>query len=205
MANRYQFLVSYTLSKAMDTQATNLLGDRYGFYSTERYGAADRRHRLVTSGIVQFPAGVSFSAIADFRSSLRFNPTSALDLNGDGYTNDLPAGVMPGSGCRDMNLDALNTFRRARGLTEASTVDCPDFANVDLRLSKSFRIGPSRAEFIAQLFNIFNRANFNAPNTNIGAGNDPVTGRPLFGTTTSLLPNINAPSRQAEFAIRLQF
>jgi hypothetical protein len=76
---------------------------------------------------------------------------------------------------------------------------------VDLRLSKSFRIGTSRAEFIAQLFNIFNRVNFNAPNGNLSAGNDPATGRPLFGTTTALLPNINAPSRQAEFAVRLQF
>jgi len=205
MANRYQFLVSYTLSKAMDTSATNLLADRYGFYSIERYGAADRRHRLVTSGIVQLPAGINFSAIADFRSSLRFNPTSSLDLNGDGYTGDLPAGVLPGTGCRDLNLDAVNAFRRGRGLTEVTTVDCPGFANTDLRLSKTFRVGGTRAEFIGQLFNIFNRANFNTANNNVGAANDVATGRPLFGLTTSLLPNINAPSRQAEFAIRLQF
>ncbi len=205
MANRYQFLVSYTLSKAKDTQATNLLGDRYGFFSIERYGAADRRHRLVTSGIVQLPVGFQLSAIADLRSSLRFAPTSTRDLNGDGYTGDLPAGVMPGSGCRDLNLDALNTFRRGRGLTEVTTVDCPGFANVDLRLSKTFRVGAARAEFIAQLFNIFNRANFNTPNVSVNGGNDVTTGRPLFGFTTSLLPNINAPSRQAEFAVRLQF
>jgi Carboxypeptidase regulatory-like domain/TonB dependent receptor-like, beta-barrel len=204
LTNRYQFLVSYTLSKAMDTQATNQLGDRYGFFSIERYGAADRRHRLVTSGIVQLPADVMLSAIGDFRSSLRFAPSSGLDLNGDGYTGDLPAGVMPGTGCRDMNLDAVNTFRRGRGLTEVTTVDCPGFANLDLRLSKSFRIATYRAEFIAQLFNIFNRANFNAPNTSLTAGND-TAGRPLFGQSTSLLPNINAPSRQAEFAVRFQF
>ena len=205
MAHRHQFLVSYTLSQAKDTSATNELADRYGYYSIERYGAADRRHRLVTSGIVQFPAGVNFSAIADFRSNLRFNPTSSLDLNNDGYTGDLPAGVMPGSGCRDLNLDAVNTFRRARNLTAVTEVDCPGFANVDLRLSKTVRVGAARAEFIAQLFNIFNRANFNTPNNNVGSGNDTVTGRPLFGFTTSLLPNINAPSRQAEFAVRLQF
>ncbi len=112
---------------------------------------------------------------------------------------------MPGSGCRDLNLDALNTFRRGRGLTEVTTVDCPGFANVDLRLSKTFRVGAARAEFIAQLFNIFNRANFNTPNVSVNGGNDVTTGRPLFGFTTSLLPNINAPSRQAEFAVRLQF
>jgi len=205
MSNRYQFLVSYTLSSSKDTAATNNLGDQYGFFSIERYGAADRRHRLVTSGIVQLPANVQLSAIADLRSDLRFNPTTGLDLNNDGYTGDLPAGVLPGTGCRDLNLDAVNAFRRARGLTEVTSVDCPGFANVDLRLSKSFRIGNQRAEFIAQLFNVLNRANFNVPNANLTAGNDPVTGRPLFGTTTSLLPNINAPSRQAEFAVRFQF
>jgi hypothetical protein len=205
MANRYQFLASYTLSKAMDTNATNLLADRYGFFQIERAGAADRRHRLVTSGIVQMPMDLMMSVIADFRSSLHFNPTASFgDLNNDGYTGDLPAGVMPGSGCRDLNLDAVNAARTSRGLTPVTTVDCPRFANIDLRLSKSFRVASYRAEFIAQLFNIFNRANFNVPNGNISAGND-TAGRPLFGQSTSLLPNINAPSRQAEFAVRFQF
>jgi hypothetical protein len=47
--------------------------------------------------------------------------------------------------------------------------------------------------------------NLNVPSTNLTAGNDATTGRPLFGTATQLLPNINAPSRQAEFAVRFQF
>jgi len=111
---------------------------------------------------------------------------------------------MPGSGCRDLNLDAVNASRTSRGLTPVTQVDCPGFANVDLRLSKSFRFSGQRVELIAQLFNIFNRANFNVPNGNISAGND-TAGRPLFGQSTSLLPNINAPSRQAEFAVRFPF
>jgi carboxypeptidase family protein len=206
MSNRYQFLTSYTLSSAKDTQATNLVQNVYGFPSIERYGAADRRHRLVVSGIVQLPATTQLSAIADFRSSLRFNPTASFgDLNNDGYVNDLPTGVMPGSGCRDLNLDAVNAARTARGLTPVTQVDCPGFANVDLRLSKYFQVGGQRIELIAQLFNVFNRANFNVPNANVSAGNDATTGRPLFGTVTQLLPNINAPSRQAEFAVRFQF
>jgi hypothetical protein len=205
MTNRYQFLVSYTLSKAMDISATNALADRYGFFEIERAGAADRRHRLVTSAIAQLPMDFLLSVIADFRSALRFNPSASFgDLNADGYTGDLPAGIMPGSGCRDLNLDAVNAARTSRGLTAVTQVDCPGFANVDLRLSKTFRVGSSRAEFIAQLFNVFNRANFNVPNGNIGAGND-AAGRPLFGQSISLLPNINAPSRQAEFAVRFQF
>jgi hypothetical protein len=205
MTNRYQFLASYTLSSAKDTSATNLLADRYGFFSIERYGAADRRHRLVVSGIAQLPGDLQLSAIGDFRSDLRFNPTASFgDLNNDGYTGDLPAGIMPGSGCRDLNLDAVNASRTSRGLTPVTQVDCPGFANLDLRLSKSFRFSGQRVELIAQLFNIFNRANFNTPNGNISAGND-TAGRPLFGQSTSLLANINAPSRQAEFAVRFQF
>jgi outer membrane receptor protein involved in Fe transport len=205
MSTRYQFLASYTLAKASDNSFVNNLGDQYGWVKLERAGTADRRHRLVVSGIVQLPADAQLSAIGDFRSALPFNPSSALDLNGDGYNVDLPGGVLPMSGCRNLDLNALNTFRRARNLTEVTAVDCPGFSNVDLRFSKSLRVGNQRAELIIQLFNVFDHANFSTANTSITAANDPATGRPLFGTTTSLQPNINAPSRQAEVAVRFQF
>jgi len=214
MSNHYQALISYTLSKADDNGFTSALSDHYGYTKVERPGAADRRHRLVVSGIVELPYQMQVSAIGDFRSSLPFGPiTSGLDLNNDtlfdaaatSTNSDLPPGVIPRSGCRSLNLEAINGFRTARNLTPVTDVDCPGFANVDIRFSKFVRLGAGRAEFIAQLFNIFNRSNFNTPSNNIGSGNDSVTGRPLFGTVTSLLPNINAPSRQAEFAVRFQF
>jgi outer membrane receptor protein involved in Fe transport len=206
MSHRYSFLSSYTLSDAKDNGFTNIQGDKYGYYKVERYGTADRRHRLVVSGIVQLPAQSQVSAIGDFRSSLPFSPSSALgDLNGDGYTGDLPAGVLPGSGCRSLNLDAINSVRTSRNLTPVTQVDCPGFANIDLRFSKFFAIGgTNQVEFIAQLFNVFNRANFATPNGSITAAND-TSGRPLFGQSQSLLANINAPSRQAEFAVRWKF
>jgi hypothetical protein len=198
MSERYQYLVSYTLSKSEDNTFRNVFGDRYGYFKTKSPGQADRRHRLVTSGIVQLPWGVLASVIADFRSSLPMNPVSSIDLNTDGYANDLPAGVQPFSGCRDLNLDAINTFRQGRGLATVSEVQCPGFANVDLRFSKSFTFAQSHSiELIGQLFNIANRANYNIPSNNITAG--------TFGQSTSLLPNINAPSRQVEFAIRYRF
>ena len=206
MSHRYSFLTSYTLSYAKDNGFTNIQGDKYGYYKVERYGTADRRHRLVVSGIVQLPAMSQISAIGDFRSSLPFSPTSALgDLNNDGYTGDLPAGVLPNTGCRGLNLDAINGVRTGRNLTPVTQVDCPGFANLDLRFSKFFAIGgTNQVEFIAQLFNVFNRANFATPNGSITAAND-TSGRPLFGQSQSLLANINAPSRQAEFAVRWKF
>lgn len=198
MSRRYQYLVSYTLSKSEDDSFQNVYGDRYGFFKETFPGLADRRHRLVVSGIVQGPWGLQMSAIGDFRSSLPMNPTSSIDINGDGYTIDIPAGVTRFSGCRDMNLSAINAFRQSRGLAAVNDVACPGFANVDLRLSKTFTLfGGHDLEFIGQLFNVANRANYNVPNNNITAA--------TFGQSTSLLPNINAPSRQIEVAVRYRF
>jgi hypothetical protein len=204
MSNRYQYLASYTLSTSEDINfktapgTGSVYGDRYGFFKESSQGQADRRHRLVLSGIVQLPWGLQASAIGDFRSSLPFNPTSGIDINTDGYAVDLPAGVLPWSGCRDLDLEALNTFRRSRNLAAVTTVSCPGFANLDLRLSKSFQIRQSGdLELIAQLFNVANRANLNVPSSNITAT--------TFGQSTAILPNINAPSRQVEFAIRYRF
>ena len=198
MSNRYQFLVSYTLSRAKDTNFSNSVPDVYGYARIETYGDADRRHRLVTSGIVQAPYGILVSAILDLRSSLAFGPSASFDLDGDGYTGDLPPGVTPGSGCRGLNLDAVNAFRASRNLAAVNEVQCPGFANLDLRMSKTFPfVGDHQLEFIAQLFNVFDRANYGTPASNLTSG--------VFGQSTSLLPNINAPSRQVEFAIRYQF
>jgi hypothetical protein len=197
-SDRYQYLASYTLSKSEDDSFQNVYGDRYGFFKLAYPGQADRRHRLVLSGIVQMPWDIQFSAIGDFRSSLPMNPTSSLDLNSDGYTADLPAGVTRFSGCRDLNLDAINAFRQGRGLSAVSEINCPGFANVDLRLSKTFLLRQSQEiELIGQLFNIADRANYGVPSNNITAA--------TFGQSTALLPNINAPSRQLEFAVRYRF
>jgi hypothetical protein len=198
MSNRYQFMASYTLSQAKDIGFTNTAPDVYGYARVEQYGDADRRHRLVTSGIVQLPGEVMVSAILDLRSSLPFNPSTSLHLDADGYNGDLPTGVMPGTGCRGLNLDAVNAFRVSRNLEPVSEVQCPGFTNLDLRMSKSFSFGGSqRFEFIAQLFNLFNTANYNTATGNLTSA--------LFGQSTTLQPNINAPSRQAEFAIRYHF
>ena len=82
--------------------------------------------------------------------------------------------------------------------TPIGEISCPGFANVDLRLSKVFQFGTSqRLEVIAQLFNVAHRANFGIPANNITAA--------TFGQSLALLPNINAPSRQVEVAVRYMF
>jgi outer membrane receptor protein involved in Fe transport len=200
MSDGYQFLVSYTHSKASDSILRNALGDVYGYSRVDSPAVADRRHRVVMSGIVQLPYGIQLSAIGDLRSSLPFNPATSFDINNDGYTGDNAPGVTYQSGCRDLDLAAVNAFRATRNLPAVSEGDiaCPGFANVDVRLSKTFALrGSQRIEFIAQLFNVFNRANFAVPQNNIGSA--------LFGRVTQIMENIKAPSRQVELALRYQF
>jgi hypothetical protein len=198
MAHHYQYLVSYTLSKADDTALANIYQSPYGFTNETTYAVADRRHRVVASGIVSLPFEAQVSAILDLRSSLPFNPANSIDLNGDGYAQDLPAGVQRFSGCRGLDLNAVNVYRATRNLAAVTDAACPGFSNLDIRFSKYFTIGGShRMELIAQLFNVFDRANLATPTTNVTSA--------LFGQSTTILPNINAPSRQVELAVRYQF
>jgi hypothetical protein len=200
MSDRYQFLVSYTLSDAADSVLRSALGDRYGFTRVDSPAVADRRHRVVMSTILELPYGMQLSAIGDLRSSLPFNAATSLDINSDGYTGDNAPGVAYMTGCRGLDLGPVNAFRTGRNLAPVSEGDiaCPGFANLDLRLAKSFTLpGTHRVEFIAQLFNVLNRANFAVPQNNIGSA--------LFGRVTQIMENIKAPSRQVELAIRYQF
>lgn len=200
MSDRYQFLVSYTLAKADDSPMTNSQADRYGYFRVTSPSPADRRHRIVGSGILELPYLMQVSAIVDYRSSLPFDPTTNLDLNNDGYTGDRPAGVLPGSGCRALNFDAINAFRTGRGLAtvSAANVQCPSYLNFDVRFNKSFSIRAQRVELIAQVLNVFNREQLDKARGSLQSA--------AFGRSPGLIPFIvNAPSRQLEFALRYQF
>lgn len=200
MSDHYQLLASYTLAKADDSPVTNRFGDRYGYHRVTSPSQADRRHRFVASGIIELPYNSQVSAILDYRSKLPFNPTTNLDLNADGYTGDLPAGVLPNSGCRNLNFEAVNAFRASRNLAAVSPGDvtCPSYLNFDIRFSKGFVFGGQRLEFLAQVLNVFNRAQLDKAISSLQSA--------AFGQTPGLIPFIvNAPSRQLEFALRFQF
>ena len=149
------------------------------------------------SGTVQLPWTVQLSAILDLRSSLPFNPGTTVDINKDGYAADVPSGVALRSGCRDLNLSAVNAYRATFGLAPVDTVACPSYQDVDLRLSKSIPFQGHRFELIAQLFNLTNHTNFATPVSN------PLS--KTFGQVNQILPYINAPSRQGEIAVRFEF
>ncbi|MEO8033130.1 MAG: TonB-dependent receptor [Acidobacteriota bacterium] len=123
----------------------------------------DARHRVTVSTVYRAPFGIYVSGILRYRSATPYTvfATSAtgskIDLNGDGYNND----VAPG-----------HTVNDARGASSSQ---------VDLRLSKEFRFMSNFGiEAIAEVFNLFNEKNpakFNRlGQPSAWAGTDPSQG-----------------------------
>ena len=165
-SHHYQFLLSYTLSKAEDTSTdfqsnfivqnsgfgrnpADKVGLPLGFDPDSERGPAthDQRHRLVLSGVYEFPR-----AISGLRNSHRrvrppvhaASPASISMLDGNG-------GAFPPDRARRNPADESTSVGRNSETTAAQF-------NVDMRVSKRFRIGGNAAiEAILEAFNVFNR------------------------------------------------
>ncbi len=99
---------------------------------------------------------------------------NGTDRNFDTNFNDRPAGVGRNTG---------------RGF---------DYASLDLRLSKTFRIKDRvSVEALAESFNTLNRANWQLPNNIFGAGATPLAS---FGRPTAA-----ADPRQIQLGLRVSF
>ena len=73
-ANRYQYLVSYTLASDRDRGAGGAtVVDFYHPEYDDGYGLQDRRHTLVASGAVLLPFDVTLGAVWNYRSTRPFS------------------------------------------------------------------------------------------------------------------------------------
>ena len=207
-ADGWQFLVSYTLSKTethefwtRNTESSGWDSRFPGYTQITRPGDTDRRHRLVSSAIAVLPGDIRISAIFDYRSPLPVLVTSGTNLNGDGYNGDLAPGFSAANtyGCRNLDLGLANAYRSTVDRSAVQDFACSNFLNVDFRASRNFYVGGTHGiEAVFQVLNLFDRANFGNANGNLRSLS--------FGNNdTSLTPNINAPSRQFELALRYSF
>ena len=126
-----------------------------------RPAAADRRHRFVLSGITTaLPYNLQFSGVMSLASSRPFDIRAGRDLNRDGDFSDRPPGVTRDQGCRGLDLDAINSFRRTNGLGPVTSVDCQGRVSLDVRLSKAIRFSSARRlEVFFEIFNLTNSGN----------------------------------------------
>ena len=212
-SDRYQFLASYTLSKAEDDSTdfqSNFIpqdsgfgrdpADRFGlpvgFDPNSEWGPAthDQRHRFVLSGLYQFPLDIGLSAIFSAASGRPFTPLAGFDFNADGN-----GGAFPSDRARRDPADEASSVGRNSGTTAS-------YVNLDLRLSKKFKFGKGAGiEAIVDAFNVFNRTNF-FENTNqssftiFGTGAFPGSPLPTYGRYTETLP-----PRQVQLAAKVSF
>lgn len=141
LGSRARVLASYTwLNAKEDGDSTSPALRDADFGPTPN----DVRHHVVVSGNVELPARFELGGVLNYGSKFPYNQVAGLDTTGDGNT----------AGNRSPGV----TYNSLRG---------DDFFTLDLRLSKSFRLGEvRRLQLIAEAFNVFNTVNFNSFNGN---------------------------------------
>jgi hypothetical protein len=116
-------------------------------------GRADERVHFVTSAILKLPMRFTVAPIFEYGTGQPWNARLGYDYNVDGRTGD-----------------------RAPGTPKFSQ-DGPNFANVNLRITHHlpFGDGSRGADLIAEMFNLFNRVNYDV--------NSVINGQYLSGPT----------------------
>jgi hypothetical protein len=188
------YRVSYTLSTSM-----NNLGEF--FFSSpidpldisKDWGRSDddQRHRLVVFGTVNTPmtpAANAWEAFSHgFQASAMLQRYSALPLN-------ITSGVTTVQGTAGRPIVNGEFIERNAGVGN-------DFFSLNLRLSRSFRVGGrAQIEALVEGFNLTNRTNVVTRNGNFGAGAYPASPSPTFGQITAV-----GEPRSAQFGLRVRF
>jgi outer membrane receptor protein involved in Fe transport len=213
----FQFLASYTFSKARDDKPDQTAvvpggGDDAKIVQNQLnirddYAAADSdiRHRFVFSPVYEFGqftrsdnsvlrallSGYTLSSIIQLQSGFAFSRTVGADLNRDGNSRN----------------DRVPGTRRNQFYTPATY-------QFDARLTRTIAFGESmRLRLILEGFNIFNRANVATVNTNFYAGRTAaIVGGAQTLTLTSPaaaaaygLPRAFLTPRELQLAIKFDF
>ncbi|HLI85711.1 MAG TPA: TonB-dependent receptor [Bryobacteraceae bacterium] len=189
-------LGNYTFSKAID-DSTDFNSDYAAFDEADLKAERalsdfDQRHKLTVAGVLESPwrsralRGFELSPILNYHSGHPFNLLAGADINGDNhFTNDRP----PQAG-------------RNTGLG-------PDYASLDLRLSRVFRLTEkANLQFMAESFNLTNRTNYASVNNVVGAAFAPpfnVQGSAQLSPSQPLGFTSDFPKREIQLGVRLSF
>jgi hypothetical protein len=149
-SSKFEMTAHYTLASASTWGA--VVGELFDYVNgvsnvNNPFGPGDHgpsgedvRHRFVLAGTLHLPWGFEMSTLSQFESARPFTLTTAVDINGDGAAND-----------RAVINGQQTTLDEFRGIP---------FAQVDLRISREFKLG-ERASLrpFAEFFNLLNRQN----------------------------------------------
>ncbi len=146
----------------------------------------DERYRFVASAVLRLPARFMLAPIFSYGSGQPWNHRLGYDANGDGRNSDRPAG------------------------TSRFSENGPKYTSFDMRLTYRLALGSrASADVIAEVFNVFNRAN---DDVNFIQNNENLTGPTPTAPATALTVNPNfktytatLPSREAQLGVRFTF
>jgi hypothetical protein len=153
----------------------------------------DHRHQIVASGVYQLPffagrGGATEAALGGWRLNAVFIAQSGAPFTVNLGVDQANIGAGPAQrpdqlrdpslpgGARTPDrwfdtaafaLPAAYTF----GSAPRNSVIGPGLANVDFAVAKTWRLGAPQLEFRWEIFNLFNRANFDIPNRTFGTPN----------------------------------
>ena len=179
------------------------------------FSSFDHRHQFIVSGVYQLPffrqsTGIAGAIGANWRANAVFIAQSGAPFTVNLGADRANIGAGPAQRphqLRDPNLSGdersseqwFDTAAFALpeqytfGNAPRNSVVGPGFANVDFALAKTWRLaGRSDLEFRWEIFNLFNRANFDLPNR--------IFGSPTFGRIFSA-----KNPREMQFGLRLSF
>ena len=163
--------LAYTWSRSeRDTEDHNFVAqdqrDQPGEFAPS---SSDARHRFVGALHTEGWFGLRVAALITARSPLPYNVTTGVDGNADGVNdNDRPVG------------EARNA-RRGASLWQ-----------IDARISRAFRLGSTRFEVLADVFNIANHRNW--------TDFEGLLTSPLFGR-----PRSSDAPREIQLGVRVDF
>ena len=188
------YRASYTLSKSMNNVGEFFFSSPIDpFDLSKDWGRSDddQRHRLVLSGAINSPMepatnmwerishGFQLSGMLQAYSRLPFNITSGVT-------------TIQGTAGRPVVNGAFIERNAGTG---------SDFFSVSARVSRVFRVrGRVDVEAVAEAFNLTNRINAVALNTNFGAGAFPDNPSATFGQITAV-----GEPRAFQFGARIRF
>jgi hypothetical protein len=195
--------VSYTWSKAISEDTNDNASfntDPWNTFGNDDRGLDenDRRHALSVSAITPLPWGVQVATILSLRTGIPWDVTAGLDLDGDGNTQDRPAGLVKHAGGSESqaNLDIINAFRAARGrapITMDQLTQSSGERILDVRATKQFSVGQrARLGVFLEAYNLLNTVNYENPSGVITSGS--------FAVRT-----VAKEPRQIQWGARIQF
>jgi hypothetical protein len=207
-----QFTTSYTLGRVItdasgngDNDTAEAAGDRS---YTRGPASFDRRHAFVGTFTYRVPflldRGDLLEAIGggwEVSGKVRVQSGQYYTAMGTSSIGGRRANYVGGeiriddrNELRWFNTDAFtNPAEDARGTATVGQILGPSFYQWDLSFRKNFRFGGRyQATPIFDVFNLFNRLNFGAPNTDLSSG--------AYGTI-----NAAQPSRQFQLGVKFEF